>query len=363
MADSEAESRMTPRSRLAQIDLIKGAAILSVIALHGLAARYLRDSWAVFHVGQAVPVFFVVMGMNAVLSSWAVRGEPLRKLYSRAYLAGRVERLLVPFAVIWIASVIAGVLHGGMHFGPALATGALPLSGPGNYFVPIAIEFALLFPLLWWCFDRRPVATVVACFCLDAGFELLARHIHFPADPAPYLYDTAIFRYLAQIALGLWIGAQLRGDRSRAGWIAALAPISAAYLAVLHERSATFTSWLRFGFGISTNFLSSFWAATLVLAGLRFLPRTETAAPARFVGALGRASWHIFLVQILWFNLVRDRSLTALPMHFAANCAIGYLFHRVMTHPPVAARVRAAIMRLFVRPRAPQPVPSGRQLG
>lgn len=353
MIDPAVSARTSARPRLAQIDLLKAAAIVSVIVLHGLTPGRLYDAWAVFHVGQAVPVFFVVMGINAVLSPWAVRGaSSLRRLYTRAYMAGRIERLLVPFAVIWIVSLISGAFHGGLHFGPSLATGNLPLSGPGNYFIPIAIEFALLFPLIWWCFDRSPVATVVACFVLDVGFELGARHISFPGDPQPYLYDAAIFRYLAQIALGLWIGAHLRGLRRDVRWIVALAPISVAYLALLHEHPDAFTSWLRPGFGISTNFLSSFWAAALVLAGLRLLPQTEHGVVTRAAAALGRASWHVFLVQILWFSLVRDRAPGMLPVHLAATCGIGYVFFLLTTRPPLATHVRGGVARLVAQPRA-----------
>src|SRR3954470_10816728 len=99
---------MKARPHLAQIDLLKGLAVLSVIALHGVTAEELHDAWAPFTIGQAVPVFLVVMGMNAASSFRDRGGAPLRELFSPAYFAGRFDRLVVPFAVVWLGSLVVG---------------------------------------------------------------------------------------------------------------------------------------------------------------------------------------------------------------------------------------------------------------
>lgn len=330
---------MIYRPRSAQIDLIKGAAILSVIALHTLSGSELRAGWSALHIGQAVPVFFVLMGMNAAASLNRRPGSTLRSLYSHGYASGRVERLFVPFAVVWLVSLLLGAAFGGLHFGPLMLTGIFPLAGPGNYFVTIAFEFALVFPALFWMFERAPRATVAGCLLLDMAFELAAPHVHYLAGPAPYGYDASIFRYLGQIALGVWIASAAgRGNR----WIVCLAPLSVAYLVVQHQRPGWF-SWLRDDFGTTTNVLSAFYAAALVLAGLRFLPSRVVRAPAAGLVEVGRASWHIFLVQIVWFFLVTPRGFLTLPLHIAATCTIGYALYYALSRTPVTSRLQRAL--------------------
>jgi peptidoglycan/LPS O-acetylase OafA/YrhL len=338
---------MKTRPRLAQIDLLKGAAVLSVIALHGLTTRGLHDAWAPLHVGQAVPVFLVLMGINAASSFRDRRDSSLRELFSGSYFAGRFDRLFVPFAVVWLASLAIGAARGGLHFGPLIAVGVTPLTGPGNYFVTIAFEFVLVFPILFWAFQRAPRATVIACFAIDAGFELLAPSLFEGAYP--YGYDASILRYLGQIAIGLWIASHPRPADRANRWIVVLAPASIAYIVVQQLEPSAF-SWLRNDFGATTNFLAAFYAGALVLAGLRFLPRRAVHAPTAAVAALGRASWHVFLVQMIWFAVVHDRGLDVLPLHLLGSCAIGYALFHVMSHSRLAAPIGAIPRRAHESP-------------
>jgi peptidoglycan/LPS O-acetylase OafA/YrhL len=330
---------VSARPRLAQIDLLKGFAVLGVIALHALDQEELRDSWQGLHYGQAVAIFLLLMALNASSSLRARAGGPLRALFTRSYFAGRAERLLAPFALVWLASVAFGMAEDELDFGPTTLVGALPLPGPGNYFITIAFEFVLVFPLLLWAFRRAPRATIAGCFAIAAAFELVAPHVF--SGPYPYPYDAAIVRYFGQVALGLWIAEHMSiGDRGNR-WILAAAPLSIAYLVVQHEHPETF-DWLRNDFGTTTNFLAAFHTALLVLLGLRFLPRRETFAPVRVLAAIGRASWHIFLVQIVWFMVYDERGLDAFAINAAVPCAIGYALFRVMALPPVAGRIRTA---------------------
>lgn len=332
---------MNQRPRLAQIDLLKGVAIVAVLALHGLSGGELVDSWAVLHVGQAVPVFFVIMGMNAA-SSLARRGDAsLGALYTRGYLAGRAQRLLLPFAVVWVIALVSGILEGVLQFGPLMLVGVLPRGGPGTYFVTIAFEFAIVFPALYVLFARAPRATVAACFAAAAAFELVTPHVGFLNRAGAYAYDASIVRYAGQIALGVWLVLAWR-ERRRTAWILPLAAVGVAYLVVLHRSPSTF-DWLKPSFGISTNFLAAGYAAGIVMAGMRLLPPRVERAPAVALAELGRASWHIFLVQIVWFVLDRHRGVEYLPLHVAVACGAGYALFRFMGWGTATVRARRGV--------------------
>jgi peptidoglycan/LPS O-acetylase OafA/YrhL len=295
------------------------------------------------------------MGMNATASLQRRGGASPRELYTRAYAVGRLERLLLPFATVWVIALVAGAIDGVLHFGPLMLAGVLPRAGPGNYFVTIAFEFAIVFPALYALFARAPRATAAACFAAAAGFELAAPHVGFLAGSGVYAYDASILRYMGQIALGVWIALAVRDTRLSTRWILLVAPLSVAYLVVLHESPGDF-DWLHGGFGIGTNFLSAFYAAALVIVGLRALPDRVRSAPALAIAEIGRASWHIFLVQVVWFVLDRHRGYEFLPLHVAVTCATGYALFRLMEWA-TAARTRRGV---GVRPA---PVQSGRSGG
>src|ERR1700739_2353169 len=150
-------------TRIRQIDVLKGLAILGVMVQHAFTGRALYESWDTLHVGQAVPVFFVIMGLNAARSLGRNREAALGELYSRRYLTGRLRRLIAPLVWIWLLAAVVALAVGKFHVGPLALLGALPMSSaPGNYFVTITVEFALLFPALFFCFVRPLVFTAWA---------------------------------------------------------------------------------------------------------------------------------------------------------------------------------------------------------
>jgi peptidoglycan/LPS O-acetylase OafA/YrhL len=315
-------------ARLNQIDLLKGLAIVAVLVLHGLPIRVLRDSWEGLHVRQAVPVFVVLMGMNSA-ASFTKRGwTGLRDLYLRGYLADRARRIVVPLAIAYGASLVLGLALGRVHIGPLAAVGVLPLSGPGNYFVTLLLETVLAFPLIYWCYRRRPVLTLVGCFVLDAGWELIAGATT-RFDSSPYLYDSSVLRYLAMLALGMWIADSAADAVRRNVIIAAGAVIGLGYL-VMFDSGEWYPTFVVPGFGLETNALTAFYPALLVLAGLRWLPRAPGTPVGAALAFLGRASFHVFLVQILWFGAWGAPDSARLPLDIVACLVLGSLFYALV---------------------------------
>ena len=109
----------------------------------------------------------------------------------------------MPLLVTWVLALVVAVIVGEVHIGPLVVVGVLPLaSAPGNYFVTILLEFAVLFPAVYWCWRRAPVATTVVLVAANIGFELLAPHVHALTASGMangYLYEAGIFKYLAAI--------------------------------------------------------------------------------------------------------------------------------------------------------------------
>ena len=331
---------MTQGRRLTWIDALKGAAILCVIAQHAIPADTLDALWADLHIRQAVPVLFVLMGYNAVRA--AARRPPagLAEAYGRAYWTGRFWRILLPFAVVWVLAFALGAATGRLDVGPLVLVGAMPVPGPGTHFVTILFTFTLLWPAWWLAFRRRPGAVVLAAIALDLAFELAAGAIDsLHTGSYPYGYDAALPRYVAAIAVGMWLALDDRRAAGRRRLVLALAPLSVAF--VVAVQNGYRPGFLVPGFGLATGLAAVPWSAALMLGAQRLWPAGGVRGTA-WLEELGRASYHIFLVQIAWFGLVPGHAAWRYPADALVCCAVGWLLYRVLP----TGRTRAARARI-----------------
>jgi peptidoglycan/LPS O-acetylase OafA/YrhL len=264
-------------ARVNQVDAMKALAILFVLIDHSLNEQILYSAWAPLHDWQAVPVFMVLIGFAG---QW---GTVYR----------RVVRVLVPFAILWLASLVVALIIGQQPVGWMSLVGYLPVTGPGNFFVPIVLCLSLLLPVFRWLAGRSMLLLVVALGLADLAFELAAPHIPLFAEGHPYLYSAAFPRYLLAVGLGFWLV-----TRPRLRWVVSLGLASLAYIV-----GSRLTGWrppFLPDWG-TDNLLASGYPAMLVAVGLRYLPAKIPAA----VSLIGRATYHIFLAQILFFAEIR----------------------------------------------------------
>jgi peptidoglycan/LPS O-acetylase OafA/YrhL len=332
-------------SRLDSVDILKALAIAGVIVQHGLPNADRRAILEALHLGQAVPVFVILTGLNLAMAARRRGHRTLAELASRSYGQSRLARLVAPLAVLWAVSLVVGLLEHDVYLGLLTPFGALPFHGPGNYYIPIAFEFVALFPFAYWAFVRWPRATLVAFVVVDAGFEVLAHHVlHTQTKVSPgaasYLYDACGLRYLAVFALGLWLSVDARLTAPRNLWVLAAGAAGAVYV-VLEDLSWRTFALFDPGFERRTNVLAAGYAACLVMLGLRFLPALAGGRWSRGLAAVGRASYHIFLVQILWFGLFPDLSVAATAIALIVCIPAGIVYQRLVPGGIVGRRARA----------------------
>jgi hypothetical protein len=304
-----------PRARHGAVDAVKGIAILFVLLLHALPNSI---PYSLFWARQAVPLLVVMMGFTG---AWT-RIRPLGTYFRR-----RAVRLLVPWGIAWVTALAIVAVKGHAVWRSDILLGALPAPGPGNYFITIAFEFVVLLPLLRLLMRKSPWLMLGACLVVDLAFQLVFGYF----DLNSYLFKASVFRYLFAAGLGMLLasGTML--------W--ALVPVSVAYLVAL-------TAGFRMPF-IRPTWQSHFllaagYTSALVFGGLRL-------RYPRFLEEFGRASWHIFLVQIIWFgqvaHFVKARlGLDALPatvLSIAVCVVVGVSFARI--EGAVTAWVRKAL--------------------
>jgi hypothetical protein len=200
--------------------------------------------------------------------------------------------------------------------------GVLPVSGKGNYFITLLLQSVLLLPIIGYCFHCWPYRTTGILLLSEIAFLLISQQIAY-FDKDRYLYDAAFFRYLSAIALGLWLSVFVSGDSRRGTWLVAILGLASALYLYFHQYQ-----------GISLPYIRPEWQAQLFLTfpyatGLVFLfilifPHQSGNKILGAMALLGQASYHIFLVQVLYFGLITDDSNVLL--NLGITLVAGYAF-------------------------------------
>ena len=315
--------------RLLQIDLLKALAITSVVVTHSLTADQLRTA-SVFTIEQAVPVFFLVMAFSAKQSfDRTSSAASLGEIYRSGYLPRRFKRLLGPLFVAVVLSVALGVLRGApLYFGPRTLLLYWPVPLRGQFFITITILFVAFAPVLYAAYRRAPEFTVLGCVAADVAFEAVASHVPVFAHTY-YLYQIVPLRFAALFALGMWLTDDAH-PWSRRNWF--IYPSAVASIVFL----------LVYGLGFRTafvgiehmyNVLAFGYPLLLVAAGLTWLHAQSGSPVLNALGEIGKASWHIFLVQGVWLG----SAISILPagrvqwvcVNVVICCGVGYAWYRL----------------------------------
>ena len=326
--------------RIPAIDVVKGLAIIGVIAQHALTREAMDDTGADFWLRQSVPVLFVLMGFNAARSSLRHPAPTLAEAYGARYWRGRYRRILLPLLIISAVALVAGSATGHLHVRTLALVGYLPVPGPGVYWITILLTFTLIWPAWMHLFRIRPGLVVLAAIALNVIFELWAGRIDdFRGAGSqggyPYAYDACILRYFAAIAIGMWLAIDDARVGRRRLVVVALAVPSALYIALAGTDPASLPFFVH-GFTLATNFAAVPWAAAMLLAVLHLWP-DHSVPGTGWLERLGVASFEIFLVQVVWLGVLPERGRIPFLAAVVGSGVLGWSLHRVLTATTVGS--------------------------
>ena len=326
--------------RIPAIDVVKGLAIIGVIAQHALTRGTMDDTGADFWLRQSVPVLFVLMGFNAARSSLRRPAPTLADAYGARYWRGRYRRILLPLLIVSAGALVVGAATGRLHLGPLALVGYLPVPGPGVYWITILLTFTLIWPAWMHLFQLRPGLVVAGAIALNVIFELWAgRMPDFRGAGSlggyPYAYDACILRYFAAIAIGMWLAIDDARVGRRRLVVVALAVPSVAYIALAGTDPASLPFFVH-GFTLATNFAAVPWAAAMLLAALHLWP-THSVPGTGWLERLGVASFEIFLVQVVWLGVLPERGQIPFLVALVGSGVLGSALHRVLTATAVGS--------------------------
>jgi peptidoglycan/LPS O-acetylase OafA/YrhL len=278
--------------RIGQADILKAMAIISVIIIHGTNPELLRNNYSSLHISQPVPVFVILMGFLAGLSAKR-KGSG----YSREYILNRIGRFWAPFIAFSLIVYYGCRYIGFQTANPLLSAlwGGFSVVGPGDYFVFLVFQFAIVFPTIYAIYRRKPKSTLITGFVVAIVFEIIASSTN-GFNTSMYYYAN-IFHFMPAIMLGIALSEEHGIVKSNL-FIVAGAVFSAIFLVLLDSGHVMSVYGGVYVGGIATVFYPAF----LVMIGLNYLPGNIKA-----INTIGKASYHIFMVQTVYFALNVDR--------------------------------------------------------
>ena len=296
-------NRKNKATRIMAIDYLKAIAIVLVILTHILSIDQRLKVGSPYWINMAVPIFMIMSGFTHYMSAERRNMGDLRDYYEKEVLMPKLARILLPYFFI-IAIEILLVFIMPSKF-PELAGGIRPPEnylrfflrggrGPGSYYIPMMLQLTLIFPPMLVLFKRSPYKATGLFFSLHLAFDIISNYLAIPKGA----YRLLIFRYLAFIVMGM-ILYKNRGEIKRKSLALFLSLLSIIYIYITNYYKyipKVFSKWTR------TSLPTVFWAFLLVALGMKYLEIKNKNIVTHTASIVGKASYHIFLIQKLFFR-------------------------------------------------------------
>lgn len=180
--------------------------------------------------------------------------------------------------------------------------------------MPVMIQLVFLFPLIERIVRNYSFAGVVFCGAANLVYEFLNRLYGMSES----LYRMLVFRYTLLIAYGCYLAV---GKRKEKKWVSVLSfAIGTTFIIVTQYagyKPIIFTFWTK------TCCIAVLYIISLIGAAVR----SEWLQTFRFppMEFLGKATYHIYLFQMVYYGLAAQRVYAVLPST-AAELAFSILF-------------------------------------
>ncbi len=301
------------------IDWLKAFAIILIVITHSLTWKERLSMGGPFWIDMAVPVFMILSGFTYSLSAEHRNIYSFNKWFSLNLILPKLKRILVAYGVAMIVETILFAVLQPELIGGLIKRYLFGGWGPGSYYVPILLQLLLVFPVLFFIFNKSPIAAIIISFGGHLCFDVLANLI--PISES--VYRLLIFRYLAFVFLGIIL--YYYKDRlieALYGYVLFFGALSAGYIYIYAYIGYTLTIFAKW---TSTSLPTAFWAFFLVVSSFKYL--RVAILVDNIVKIIGRASYHIFLVQMIYFMLIAKMFESNVIINLAICMVIGIIFY------------------------------------
>lgn len=277
-------------------------------------------------INMAVPIFMIISGFNfdmsyhrriesaeANLGRKASFWEQLGIMYSPKNVWPRMVRFATPFIPIALLELALKTLDGkDVSLARLFFLGGF---GPGSYYVPLMFELLLIFPIIYLLVKDHPYIGLMTTALLQLGYECWVVFSNFEK----YWYRLLIFRYLLLIAFGCFL--YLHPDkRLHKRTLVSMMLIGIEYL-ILYHHGIYFPI---FRYWSPTVMPTDFYIIPVMVILFRLFYHSQIpGAFGQLLETMGKASYHIFLVQMVYYHF--DLGGPILALHWGIQIVLNVL--------------------------------------
>ena len=299
------------------IDYLKGIAIIMVILTHvGFASDIVKTNFLFpYFIYMAVPIFMLITGFNYANSYIKRNCNDFKQMYNLKLLITRFLRLTIPFIIILLLEYIC-------HF-PGIIKHSFMLNffqggiGRGNYYFPIMLQLIFIFPILYHYLKRFGRKFLIFIFLISLLFEIICA----TTNLCNGIYRLISIRYFFLVSLGSWL--KLTPKISTSTLITSFAiGINAITLFMYNAEivSYPFNHWRH------TNLIFAFYIFPIfAYIYYNFAYKEINNIFGKVLQLLGKASWHIFLIQMFVFGYLYEKSIFDRYCSFSSSIIITFI--------------------------------------
>lgn len=313
------KTRISEDKRNHFLDVLKGICIFFIVITHFSWSTKERLSYFFpFWIDMAVPIFMIISGYAYTLSYQKRMISCAADAYSLKNTIDKLLRYTIPFAIAYCVEILYLFNKGSLTVSLDVAFSVFVDffnggGGPGSYFFPIMIQFIFVFPPIFFAIKKHGFKGILACGVANAFYELLK----FSYSMNESCYRLLVFRYILLISVGCYI-ANYAGEKQCHKNIKVFSLFSCALgltfivaNCYLGYQPKIITYWTRTSFLASLYIIPIATILIMKLGAFKFFP----------LEIIGKASYNIFLVQMVWYRFVSGKIETRVtrPVHLAIN--------------------------------------------
>lgn len=315
----------TSAQRIEFLDYLKAICVIMVIITHYEWADKTSPFFTML-INMAVPVFMIVSGYNFAMSNRKKAEGKLSKMYGWSMIKPKLIRFLVPFFAICLIEMLLLVAEN-REIHP-LRLFLLGAYGPGSYYVPIMLQLLIIFPIIYILVERNAKLGITIAAVMNLLFEVGVKAF----EMEKYYYRLSIGRYILLIAFGcyLYLHPEHRVKRYQ------MCVMFAAGLAYIIAVFGFDQDLVLFEYWKTTAMPIAFYIFPIViLLFRRFYHSTIPGAFGRLLTWIGKASYHIFLVQMVYYHfelggaIMQAAWYIAVPFNILVSVPVGLAFYEI----------------------------------
>jgi len=328
---------MAERNRF--IDFAKGIAIIFVLFNHH---EWQDGSMFGSHlyywiINMAVPIFMLCTGY-VTAASWEAKKTTIKQSYSWEVLSPKLSRYVMPVLWFYIVETILVFIFQETGFLDYLSNldfahnegykNKMTFSGTllyffaggrgqhGTYYFSVILQVAFMMPLIYLMVKKWKWG-IWLCFGINLALEILKLPLGISRD----VYRLLAFRYIFVLAIGCYLFIYRENLGKWYKWVMFFL-LGAGYIYLVN-----YTSYNRvvFKYWYSTSMIAIFYIVPLFMLGLKYLKNVK----CKIIEQLGKASYHILLVQIIYYNFFAPLVWTA-PKNIIPNDAVAMLINLIV---------------------------------